>query len=70
MVSNYKMIFYYRLLGVVAMLSLAVSGTLLWVLLAWLGEPHPAEKEITAVQPLSARGKRNAETLMKRVLSR
>lgn len=29
------MIAYYRLLGVAAMLSLAVSGTLLWIILAW-----------------------------------
>ena len=27
---------YYRLLGVAAILSLALSGTMLWVILAWL----------------------------------
>ncbi len=32
------MIVYYRLLGVVAMLSLAVSAALLWTLIAYLGE--------------------------------
>lgn len=32
------MIGYYRLLGLAAMLSLAVSGTMLWILLAWLSE--------------------------------
>jgi len=32
------MIFYYRLLGLVAVSSLAVSGSLLWSLIAWLGE--------------------------------
>ncbi len=32
------MIAYYRLLGVVAMLSLFVSGGLLWFIIAWLGE--------------------------------
>lgn len=29
---------YYRLLGLVAILSLAVSGALLWTMIAWLGE--------------------------------
>jgi preprotein translocase subunit SecD len=32
------MIAYYRILGVVAMLSLSVSGALLWILISWLGE--------------------------------
>jgi preprotein translocase subunit SecD len=32
------MLWYYRLLGLVAMGSLAVSGALLWGLVAWLGE--------------------------------
>jgi preprotein translocase subunit SecD len=32
------MILYYRLLGVIAVLSLFVSGGLLWGLIAWLGE--------------------------------
>ncbi len=32
------MIAYYRLLGVVAMLSLALSGSLLWVVISYLGE--------------------------------
>ncbi|HEC10160.1 MAG TPA: protein translocase subunit SecD [Acidimicrobiales bacterium] len=32
------MIAYYRLLGMVAMLSLFVSGGLLWFIIAWLGE--------------------------------
>lgn len=32
------MILYYRLLGVVAVLSLAMSGSLMWTLIAWLGE--------------------------------
>ncbi|MBB33485.1 MAG: protein translocase subunit SecD [Acidimicrobiaceae bacterium] len=29
---------YYKLLGVAAMLSLAISGTMLWVILSWLSE--------------------------------
>ena len=32
------MIAYYRLLGVVAVLSLALSATLLWAMVSWLGE--------------------------------
>ncbi|MED5230173.1 MAG: protein translocase subunit SecD [Actinomycetota bacterium] len=32
------MIAYYKLLGLAAMLSLAVSGTMLWVILSWLSE--------------------------------
>lgn len=32
------MVAYYRLLGLVAMLSLAVSGGLLWSIISWLGE--------------------------------
>lgn len=32
------MILYYRLLGVVAVCSLAISGALLWSLISWLGE--------------------------------
>lgn len=32
------MIFYYRMLGLVAVSSLAVSGAMLWVIIAWLGE--------------------------------
>lgn len=32
------MVLYYRLLGLVAMGSLAVSGALLWTVVAWLGE--------------------------------
>jgi preprotein translocase subunit SecD len=32
------MILYYRLLGLVAMASLALSGVLLWTVVAWLGE--------------------------------
>jgi preprotein translocase subunit SecD len=32
------MVAYYRLLGLVAMLSLALSGALLWTVVAWLGE--------------------------------
>lgn len=32
------MIFYYRLLGFVAVCSLAISGGLLWSLISWLGE--------------------------------
>lgn len=32
------MVAYYRLLGLVAMSSLALSGALLWVVVAWLGE--------------------------------
>ncbi len=37
LVSIY-LIFYYRMLGVVAILSLAISGALLWTIIAWLGE--------------------------------
>ncbi|MBT5140293.1 MAG: protein translocase subunit SecD [Acidimicrobiaceae bacterium] len=37
MVSIY-LIAYYRLLGVVAILSLVISGSLLWTIIAWLGE--------------------------------
>ncbi len=37
LVSLY-LIAYYRLLGLVAILSLAVSGALLWTMIAWLGE--------------------------------
>jgi preprotein translocase subunit SecD len=37
MVAIY-MIAYYRVLGVVAMLSLALSGCLLWVVISYLGE--------------------------------
>lgn len=37
LVSVY-LIAYYRLLGVVAILSLAVSGALLWTIIAWIGE--------------------------------
>lgn len=32
------MVLYYRLLGLVAMASLAFSGALLWTIIAWLGE--------------------------------
>ena len=32
------MILFYRLLGVVAILSLGVSGAMLWFIIAWLGE--------------------------------
>jgi preprotein translocase subunit SecD len=32
------LIAYYRLLGVVAILSLAISGALLWTIIAWIGE--------------------------------
>jgi preprotein translocase subunit SecD len=32
------MIAYYRTLGVVAIMSLSVSGALLWILISWLGE--------------------------------
>jgi protein-export membrane protein SecD len=32
------MVFYYRRLGLVAMASLAISGALLWTMIAWLGE--------------------------------
>jgi preprotein translocase subunit SecD len=32
------MVAYYKLLGLAAMLSLAVSGSMLWVILAWLSE--------------------------------
>jgi len=37
LVSIY-LVAYYRLLGVVAILSLAISGSLLWTMIAWLGE--------------------------------
>lgn len=37
LVSIY-LIAYYRLLGVVAILSLAVSGAMLWTIIAWIGE--------------------------------
>jgi len=37
LVSLYLLV-YYRLLGLVAILSLAVSGALLWTMIAWLGE--------------------------------
>jgi preprotein translocase subunit SecD len=37
LVSIY-LIAYYRLLGVVAILSLAISGALLWTIIAWIGE--------------------------------
>ncbi len=37
LVSLY-LLFYYRLLGLVAILSLALSGALLWTIIAWLGE--------------------------------
>jgi preprotein translocase subunit SecD len=37
LVSLY-LIAYYRLLGVVAIASLAISGAMLWTLIAWLGE--------------------------------
>ncbi|MFQ5558666.1 MAG: SecD/SecF family protein translocase subunit, partial [Acidimicrobiales bacterium] len=37
LVSIY-LIVYYRLLGLVAILSLGVSGSLLWTIIAWLGE--------------------------------
>lgn len=36
LVSLY-LLFYYRFLGVVAVLSLAISGALLWTIIAWLG---------------------------------
>ena len=36
LVSLY-LLFYYRFLGVVAVLSLAISGALLWTMIAWLG---------------------------------
>ena len=32
------MLFYYRLLGIVAVASLAISGSILWSLISWLGE--------------------------------
>ncbi len=32
------MVFYYRLLGLVAVSSLAISGAILWSLISWLGE--------------------------------
>lgn len=37
LVSIY-LVAYYRLLGLVAILSLAISGALLWTIIAWLGE--------------------------------
>ena len=37
LVSVY-LVAYYRLLGIVAILSLAISGALLWTMVAWLGE--------------------------------
>ncbi len=37
LVSIY-LVAYYRLLGIVAILSLAISGSLLWTMIAWLGE--------------------------------
>ena len=37
LVSIY-LIAYYRLLGIVAILSLSISGALLWTMIAWLGE--------------------------------
>lgn len=32
------LLFYYRLLGLIAIMSLAVSGALLWTIISWLGE--------------------------------
>ena len=38
MLVGLYMLFYYRLLGLVAICSLAVSGATLWSIIAWLGE--------------------------------
>ncbi len=32
------LIFYYRLLGLIAIMSLAISGAMLWTIISWLGE--------------------------------
>ena len=37
-VVSVYLIAYYRLLGVVAILSLAISGALMWTIIAWIGE--------------------------------
>ncbi len=42
----------YRLLGVVAMLSLGVSATLLWVIVAWLGETQDLALTLAGVTGL------------------
>ena len=42
----------YRLLGVIAMLSLGVSATLLWVIVAWLGETQDLALTLAGVTGL------------------
>ena len=46
------MVSMYRLLGVVAMLSLGVSATLLWVIVAWLGETQDLALTLAGVTGL------------------
>ncbi len=46
------MVVMYRLLGVVAMLSLGVSATLLWVIVAWLGETQDLALTLAGVTGL------------------
>ncbi len=46
------MVAMYRLLGVVAMLSLGISATLLWVIVAWLGETQDLALTLAGVTGL------------------
>ncbi len=51
LVFLYMMVMY-RLLGVIAMLSLGVSATLLWVIVAWLGETQDLALTLAGVTGL------------------